>query len=92
MVTEGGECLGCLQMRNETTEWRNRKDLWKSVFQEKRCSRMFIQHKAEEGMIAFACMLQDPSKHFEIALWTGNDITKSAYLAGENGVELSAFF
>ena len=56
---ESGEKNGYRRWRNvldvskyengNNFEWRNRKDLWKSVFQEKRCSRMFIQHKAEKG-------------------------------------------
>ena len=45
-----------------------------------------------EGMIAFASCFPGSIKAFEIAPGQEMILQKSAYLAGENGVELSAFF
>ena len=72
-------------------EWGNRKDLWKSVFRRKDVPEcLYSTRRRRDDRLCF--MLPGSIKAFEIAPWTGNDITKSAYLAGENGVELSAFF
>ena len=70
---------------------RNRKDLWKSVFRRKDVQNVYTA-QGGEGMIAFASCFPGSIKAFEIAPGQEMILQKSAYLAGENGVELSAFF
>ena len=76
---------------NETTPDGNKEDLWKAFSGEKMFQNVYTA-QGGKGMITCTAMLPGSIKAFEIAPGQERILQKSAYLAGENGVELSAFF
>lgn len=91
MLTEGGRaCRGC----PPTCRWKPpamevSAKLWDACLPGRNYSRIFIRAQGGPGMIAFASSFPGSIKPFQIT--PGNDMIcqKSAFLAGEMGVQLS---
>lgn len=93
MVTEGGGMSWMSpNMKMETTSNGGIGKIFGRAFSGEKMFQNVYTAQGGEGMIAFASCFPGSIKAFEIAPGQEMILQKSAYLAGENGVELSAFF
>ena len=79
-------------MKMETTSNGGIGKIFGRAFSGEKMFQNVYTSQGGEGMIAFASCFPGSIKAFEIAPGQEMILQKSAYLAGENGVELSAFF
>lgn len=93
MVTEGGGMSWMSpNMKMETTSNGGIGKIFGRAFSGEKMFQNVYTAQGGKGMIAFASCFPGSIKAFEIAPGQEMILQKSAYLAGENGVELSAFF
>ena len=93
MVTEGGGMSWMSpNMKMETTSNGGIGKIFGRAFSGEKMFQNVYTAQGGEGMIAFASCFPGSIKAFEIAPGQEMILQKSTYLAGENGVELSAFF
>ena len=93
MVTEGGGMSWMSpNMKMETTSNGGIGKIFGRAFSGEKMFQNVYTAQGGKGMIAFASCFPGSIKAFEIAPGQERILQKSAYLAGENGVELSAFF
>ena len=93
MVTEGGGMAWMSpNMKMDTTSNGGIGKIFGRAFSGEKMFQNVYTAQGGEGMIAFASCFPGSIKAFEIAPGQEMILQKSAYLAGENGVELSAFF
>lgn len=93
MVTEGGGMSWMSpNMKMETTSNGGIGKIFGRAFSGEKMFQNVYTAQGGEGMIAFASCFPGSIKAFEIAPGQEMILQKSAYLAGENGVELSVFF
>ena len=93
MVTEGGGMSWMSpNMKMETTSNGGIGKMFGRAFSGEKMFQNVYTVQGGDGMIAFASCFPGSIKAFEIAPRQEMILQKSAYLAGENGVELSVFF
>ena len=93
MVTEGGGMSWMSpNMKMETTSNGGIGKMFGRAFSGEKMFQNVYTAQGGEGMIAFASCFPGSIKAFEIAPGQEMILQKSAYLAGEKGIDLSVFF